>query len=386
MTAGPAPQDYPPLPGPLRFVSDIAADLSDGKSAVIVFPDSVVDSGIADAILDELRIQGVRSEFLTQSGGAFPARILSTFGSDRVAADAFDEWDSIIAWEAWHESWVVIPGWEHGDVAEIVTRWPAQVKACGLPIDERPKLIIGVRLTDLPRTTITHLDRDSVAVHWWWGVLDRLDTETRLAAVSPRRISPVHAAVITEVAGWDLRCTDFLAEHWDWTTAGLPAALQLYQQQVSCSRQAACTTPTSLQHGASVPPVEVERAWQDGLVDRWGYSIRPAPHILDESGVTQRLWMAHNRILIPHVEEERAVFERLVMARASSAALEGLNRRDDDIVEIGSLAWLVNTGRVRIGREPRMRLQAFRDLRNDLAHHRPVSDRLLREIAAYLGF
>lgn len=33
-----------------------------------------------------------------------------------------------------------------------------------------------------------------------------------------------------------------------------------------------------------------------------------------------------------------------------------------------------------------MRLQAFRDLRNDLAHHRPVSDRLLGEVTADLGF
>ena len=135
-----------------------------------------------------------------------------------------------------------------------------------------------------------------------------------------------------------------------------------------------------------MPPVELEQAWQAGLVDRWGYSIRQAPHVLDEADVTQRLWIAHNRILIPHVEEERAVFERLVMEKASTAALEGLIRRDDDVIEIGSLAWLVDTGRVRIGRERRVRLQAFRDLRNDLAHRRPVSDRLLRHVTAYLGF
>jgi hypothetical protein len=386
MTTGPAPKDYPPLPGPVRFVSDITTDLGDGKSVVIVFPDAIVDAGIADAILDELEIQGARAEFLARSLGAFPARVLSTFGSDQRTTDAFDEWGSIIDWEAWHESWVIIPGWEHGDVAEIVSRWPAQVKASGLSIEDRPKLIIGVRLTDLPRSTITHLDRDLIAIHWWWGVLDRLDTETRLAAVSARRISPVDAAVITEMAGWDLRCTDFLAEQWDRTTAGVPAALQLYQQYGSCSPKAACTTPTPTQHGTSAPPVEIERAWQDGLVDRWGYSIRHAPAVLNEANVTQRLWMAHNRILIPHVEEERAVFERLVMARASTNALEGLNRRDDDIVEIGSLVWLVSTGRVRIKREQRDRLQAFRDLRNDLAHHRPVSDKSLREITAYLGF
>ena len=321
MTAGPAPKDYPPLPGPARFVSDITADLSDGKSAVIVFPDAVVDAGIADAILDELQAEGARAEFLVVAGGAFPERVLITFGSDQRTADAFDEWDSIITWQAWHQSWVIIPGWEHGDVAEIVNRWPAQVRACGLPIVDRPKLVVGVRLTDLPRTTITHLDRDSVAVHWWWGVLDRLDTETRLAAVSPRRISPIDAAVITEMAGWDLRCTDFLAERWDRTTTGLPAVLKEYQRQTLCPQKTAGTPPIPPQDGASVPPVELEKAWQEGYVERWGYSIRHAPHILDEASVTQRLWMAHNRILIPHVEEERAVFEREIMAKLTAPLL-----------------------------------------------------------------
>ena len=92
--------------------------------------------GIADAILDELKMQCARAEFLVGTGGAFPERVLNTFGSDQRTADAFDEWDSIITWEAWHQSWVLVPGWEHDDVTEIVSRWPAQVKACE-PINRR---------------------------------------------------------------------------------------------------------------------------------------------------------------------------------------------------------------------------------------------------------
>src|SRR5947209_7171170 len=115
MTVGPAPQDYPPLPGPARFVSDITADLGEGKSAVIVFPDAIVDAGIADAILDELQTEGARAEFLVAAGGTFPERVLITFGFAQNTADALDEWDSIITWGAWHESWVIIPGWEHRD-------------------------------------------------------------------------------------------------------------------------------------------------------------------------------------------------------------------------------------------------------------------------------
>ena len=63
MTYGPTPGSYHGLPGPARFVRDVAASLQDGKSVVVVFPDSLVESGIADAMLDDLTTEGVRAVF-----------------------------------------------------------------------------------------------------------------------------------------------------------------------------------------------------------------------------------------------------------------------------------------------------------------------------------
>lgn len=384
MTVGPSPCECTQLPGPAKFIGRIATDLAAGKSVIVVFPDAAVDSGLADAVLEDLAREGARADFCFESRDPFPARVLTTFGADPLRESAFAEWDAIAGWEPWHGSWVLAPAWQHGDVCEIIDRWPAQLNACGLSMDDRPKLIIGVRLADVPRTKMAHVDRSCVAVHWWWGVFDRLDTELRLAAGSQRTLSPVDAAVIIEVSAWDLGCTDFLLTDWDRTTRGLPDAVRRYQSLVRRD----CDLPVLQggRAGQAAPPAELEQAWRDGLVDRWGHGVRRAAWAADETDVSQRVWVAHNRILIPCVDEERADFERLILKAASRSALEGLRPRDDDIIEIGSLAWLVDTRRVDIGKTARERLQAFRDLRNDLAHRRAVGDELLKRITGYLQF
>lgn len=384
MTVGPGPHECTQLPGPARFIAQVATDLEAGKSVIVVFPDAVVDSGLADAVLEDLAREGARADFCYESRDPFPTRVLTTFGADPLRQSAFAEWDTIVGWEPWHGSWVVVPAWHHDDVSEIVDRWPAQLTACGLSMDDRPKLIIGVRLADLPRTKIIHVDRSGVAVHWWWGVFDRLDTELRLASMSKRTLNPVDAAVIVEVSGWDLGCTDFLVAEWDRTTGGLPDAVRRYQSQAGQDRHGPVVQGS--RRGQATPPTELEQAWRDGLVDRWGHAVRRAVYATDEADVAQRLWMAHNRTLIPYVDEERADYEQVILKKASRSALEGLRRRDDDIIEIGSLAWLVDTHRVDIGKTDRERLQAFRDLRNDLAHRRPIGDELLRRITGYLQF
>lgn len=384
MTGGPTPDELTRLPGSARFISRVAADLAAGRSVIVVFPDALVDSGVADAVLEDLEREGVSTAFCDRSAKPFPERILTTFGADPRHESDSAEWDTIIGWEPWHGSWIFVPGWQHEDIDEVVDRWPAQLNACGLSVDDRPKLIIGVRLTDLSRTKIIHVDRNSVAVHWWWGVLDRLDTELRLAA-SNRTLNPIDAAVIVEVSGWDLECTDFLAAEWDRTTSGLCDALRCYRTQAADD----CHVPvvTGMRRGHTAPPAELEQSWRDGLVDRWGHGIRRAVHVTDQADVTQRLWMAHNRVLIQYVDEERADYEQMILAKAPRAALDDLrHREDDDIIEIGSLAWLVSSRRIDIGKAHRERLLAFRDLRNDLAHRRPIGDELLRRIAAYLEF
>ncbi|QDC13202.1 hypothetical protein [Rhodococcus ruber] len=384
MTSGPTSEEYLRLPGPLRFIADVASHLRAGLSVVVVFPDAAVDTGLADHVLEEIAKESARSEFCTQSCDTFPTRVIDTFGADPVRCASFDEWESIIQWEAWHDSWVVLSSWDHTDIPEILERWPAQVHASGLSQNERPKLLVGGRLSEVPRHVLTRLDSSLTAVHWWWGVLDRLDTETRLVALAGRTIDPVDTAVIVEVSGWDLACVDFLIEFWDRSTSGLAHAVREYQAHAPGvdidSRSNQDRRPSAL------PPADREEAWQKGLLDRWGHSLRRSPRVLDDKSIDQRIWMAHNRALISHVDEERAHYEEIVRREARKQVFDELDRRDDNIIEIGSLTWLVASGRVRVSRDDRERLCTFRDLRNDLAHRVPINDELLMKVAGYLGF
>lgn len=198
MTEVLSPEEYTRLPGPGRTIVEIVADLNAGRSVIIVFPDHLVEDGIADAVLDEIHTFGTSAPFCVATDSEpFPARILTTFGGDPVTDRDYDNWETIIDWRPWHGSWVLMAGWEHSDIATIVNRWPPQIHASGLALTERPKLVIGVRISDVERKAVTRLDRDTVAVHWWWGILDRLDTETRLTALVGRTLNPVDAAVIT---------------------------------------------------------------------------------------------------------------------------------------------------------------------------------------------
>jgi len=383
MITGLRAEEYIQLPGVLRFIRRVAADLDRGKSAIVVFPDSVVESGLADAVLQDLAREGTSVAFCHESAEPFPSRVLATFGADPVREPAFAEWDTLINWDAWHGSWVLIPAWQHADIGEIVDRWPPQLNACGLPLEDRPKLVIAARLADLARKKIAHVDRNGVAVHWWWGVVDRLDTELRLSAKSDAGLNPVDAAVIVEVAAWDIGCIDFLLAEWDRTVSSLPGVLSQYRQ-----REAACdfSVAQGNHRGVTSPPDDLEQHWRDGMVDRWGHAIRRAVRAMSEADLAQRIWMAHNRVLTQYVDEERAEYEQMIRGKASQSALKDLQIRDDDIIEIGSLAWLVSTRRVDIGRDDRERLTAFRDLRNELAHRRFVGDELMRRIRGYLGF
>jgi len=389
MTTGPNVTELSRFPGPARFVLDVVADIEMGKSVVVVFPDALVDVGVADAVLAEIALESSRSEYCESSGDPFPSRVLSTFGAEPGAFRIFGEWETVVGWEAWHQSWLIVTGWGHPDLCEILDRWPSQMMACGLSEHDRPKLVIGLRLADVSRATLLHLDQLTIAVHWWWGVLDRLDTETRLASVAPRGgLGFVDAAVITEIAGWDLRCIDFLVENWDRTTTGIGSAVARYQQEVGDGpeRDNGAINRAVRQSRHSIgPPVDLEQHWRHARVERWGYSIRHSPMTMEGSEIKRRVWLAHNRTLMPHVDDERGRYEAIIRGKVRPEVIEDVVR-DDDIIEIGALKKLVNTRVVDIGKTERLRLQFFGHLRNKLAHREPIDDATLRQTVQYLGF
>lgn len=378
-------EEYMRLPGPTRFTREVVEDFEAGKSVVIVFPDAVVDSGLADAVLGDVTSSFPQRLYCRVSDEPFPARILGTFHADGVRDRNFYEWDSFIHWKPWHGQGVTVPGWEHSDIATILQRWPAQLVACGLPNPIRPKLVIGVRLSDIARPEIMRLDRMSMTVRWWWGVLDRLDTETRLASiVSAGDLNLVEASVVSEISGWDLDCADFLVSCWDKTTLAITDAVDAYRNSVSAKVEPIdIAEPVRGSAGPHAPSIELEQLWNSGRIEWWGHSLRRGPSYLTSAQIRQRVWLAHNRTLIAHVDDERARFENQVRDLIPEH-LQDRYIRNDDIIEIGPLKRLVDQRVVVMDIEQRTRLQIFWRLRNDLAHRNPIDDILLQRVLGYL--
>ncbi|MCF8572139.1 hypothetical protein L5G32_17915 [Gordonia sp. HY002] len=314
-----------------------------------------ITSGTADQILDELTATITSSCALEQADDVFPVRVLSSFGACGAELIDYDDWDTIINWTGWHGQTVIVPAWEHPDTGDIINRWVPQPRASTLAPNRIPTVLIATSLEYTDRSVIDRLDPTVVSVHWWWGVFDRLDTELRLstATVSQPLDDIVAAAVTVELSGWDLPFLGHLVDNWDRRTDSAMAMVGQWQRSRDSidSAVAGQWVHASGERLPSSPPPPVQNSWRTGQIDRWGHHIRWAPQAIDEAEVHRRLWLAHNRALISHVDEERAHFEKTIRDMISAADLATLDDPCCQIIEIGSLCWLSHKASVRLSRE-----------------------------------
>ncbi|HMS73941.1 hypothetical protein [Gordonia sp. (in: high G+C Gram-positive bacteria)] len=378
------------MPGPARFVAAVEEAAATNPVVVVVFPDHAVTDGTADQILDELSATITSSCGLECADDVFPVRVLASFGARGAELTDYDDWDTIINWTGWHGQTVIVPAWEHPDVSDIINRWIPQPRASTLAPDRIPTLLIATSLEYTDRLVIDRLDPTVVSVHWWWGVFDRLDTELQLSTVTVSRPvgDLVAVAVMVELSGWDLSFLHNLVDNWDRRTDSAAGVVGQWRQSRESIDSAVAgqwvhypgePLPTS-------PPPPIQDAWRTGRIDRWGHHIRWAPHAIDEAEVHRRLWLAHNRALIGHVDEERTHFEKTIRDMISDTDLATLDDPSSEIIEIGSLYWLSHKASVRLSHEQKRRLRHFRDLRNALAHQTPLNDVQLDATRTYLAF
>jgi hypothetical protein len=441
------------LPGPLDHLDEITASLDDGLTCLWLVPDTLVSSGIADQMIDDLadrprsiRMPPPKTEVQEFSPAAEyrpaetppstdtqrPAWARDVFGlmtDDHTAvavslttepatlpqtvrslaerlADLLD-WPvqpgsdpirELVGSPETRDSVIVVRAWEELDptnTADLLVRLPAVVKELGVAPGERPRLLMAARLDDLPAGVLGQLDSVTTAVFWYWGVMGRLDTAVTVALERSRRgrhrpvrhpvREQVLREVIVEVAGPDLGLASSLAATWDGRFATLPAELPGYcgeTEQVEVASQ---------RHGATRPPARLLPIWAQGLVQLWDGQVHAdyaiiADHLRDVDLHT-KLWRGQNRGLATVIDEYRGWFENIVRSRASMSLLAELtgSEREDyrmdhhdvpdprrSVLELGPMAWAVGTGRIRIPRADL--LFCLRDIRNMLAHLRPVPD------------
>jgi hypothetical protein len=446
------------LPGAQHRVAAIVADLEAGRNCVVLLPDVLVDSDVADDIGYEItaRVQmlwvpppevdetdGPRRSMVTaprRSTDPRPSWAVNRFGAlgtatfapataragtqrrsttslaERMSAllrqppEDLDHLAEVVAAEELRGTVLVVRAWKEPDpdaVGALAVRFAAMTKDSRVPPEERVRLLVLTRDRNIPEGTLERLDPVTSGVHWWWGVLGRLDTTVVVAAAETAagRGDPVGLRstlvadylfrdMVTEIAGPDLELATHLTSFWDGTMSALPELVTGY----ASSRKPELAVPAATRHGRPTrPPLALRDAWNHGLADLWDGEIRVSPLAEEPSAVTgrldQHLWRGQNRALAPVIDQLRAAMEDRVRSTVGAAGVDALLAGDGEsdrpaahrvtrpVLEVGRMAAAVKTGELRLTEGERKLIYCLRDVRNSLAHLVALDDSTLSRLA-----
>lgn len=365
------------LPGPERFANMAAADVNDGYSVVLVFPEHMVNSGDAEVVLRRVADLVVADELTTEPGLTVPDRIASSLGLAREWHPTQDPWHDLVRWPAAAGRTLCLPGWR-SDVAEhlegAIEPWETLQHEAGVRPRDRFRLLIGCGRAPVEAVRYDHLRPLHLRVHWWWGVVNRIDTELHLQRrSSSQRLDPLHHAVLAETVAWDLDLADRLPPSVDCSADsiadyldGNPSATLGTLGRGTRSDESLTRPPAE---GRVVPPRSVRPDWDAGHLELWDGRYRPRLTAESIAAELPRLtWRAQSRVLFPYLEEHRAELEELVLDHSPPSTRTADEERVRPPTELGPLWAKVRNDSVRIPADQKRRLRAAVKVRNKLAH------------------
>jgi hypothetical protein len=295
----------------------------------------------------------------------------------------------------------------------MLRRLVATAKEAGLPPAQRPRALVIATAEDLPTDLPDQLAREDIAVHWWWGAMGRLDTETVVALTRPpvsrtanrhQLIEAVARATVTEVCGPFLEVAAALADRWD----GRPETLLDELSHAVVGTSLTDTPPPGRdQTRGSVhrPDQLLLAAWSTGTVDSWDGRLRHHPRhdLAHEHVVATRIWLAQNHALLPLLDDAREDFTATVRQRTRVPLSQLADRYGPRPVgssgdpapgngtayalaalELGAMWGAHLNGDIALTRPERERLRTFWDARNRLAHRTPLDESRLQRLVTEL--
>ncbi|WP_329139821.1 hypothetical protein [Streptomyces sp. NBC_00670] len=296
---------------------------------------------------------------------------------------------------------IVVRCWDESspeEAARLLRVAQATFHEAGLTGRARPRFLLTARAADLSRATLGSQGR--AAVHWWWKVWSRLDTEVLMAwrsrsgvtDASDTLLRRVTDAVVAEVCGPDIDRALTLRNTWDGGDLGtLRHALgQILPEPAAGSAEPVWPRRLSTAH-ASAPDAEIHAAWARGAVDSWDGRIHPTHgrFLLDANSQELRVLVCHaqNRVLLPLIEEARTSLIHLVpgLLRTQQFTLQDFCEKarsqhwkktdeaavpDLEELELGGLSYASHM--LALTTTQRHRLRTLHTARNTLSHRTPL--------------
>ncbi|WP_447925555.1 hypothetical protein [Georgenia muralis] len=379
------PNDLLDLPGPKKLATAIATRVEHGHSVVLVLPDHLVEGGIANAFLD--RVASITNALFIEGGDPESTavdQVVDAIGADGSWVPSMDPWRSLAEWRSFRGFRVLLRSWKH-HFATVLPTWHSILMGTPHEPADRPVVIFAVRTSDVADIRLDRLGDVFLDVVWWWGVIDRLDTEVFLFSSLERPRHQLDTAVISEVTGWDLTLAHSLGTSWDGDVQTLARAVKNH----GTTRPVQMEVDEQLLRGSFSrrnPPDRAISAWNAGVIDMWGGRPRLAAWLPQAAAsLDKALWQAQSKVLLPYIEDERQRLERLFTSRASRDVLRDLAADRDGILELGPMRHAVRSRRVTLAPDERESLDLLTSVRNDLAHSRPVQPDALRQLIKKLG-
>jgi len=284
------------------------------------------------------------------------------------------------------------------EVTALIRQYPALVRE--RPVHDSDRAVLLVIGTVAKLRDVERADPLITGVHWWWGVLSRLDlltVATLEATVNGgwhRELlddlcSDLLPEVIAEVAGPDIDLAADLARNWDGTYD------DLVNRVAAAADDAESNDTGHAGYGhrdpaSSAPSQRLWDQWTAGHVDAWGGRTRPSLRAVpkDDLGqaLTERLWVGQARALNPVLDEIRHNLLDAVRDSSPASTMANLNRfycngAGVDTIELNDLRRAIRDGPITIDSRQRDLLDHAVGARNQLAHREFVHDSRLRAIS-----
>lgn len=397
-----------------RFFDQLTEDVSEGRSLVVVVPNSAHPNELRSAIKERLERRGIENLILrltevpdmTKPVQALANQLQVEWQPAKIARTAENLLRLRIAQYPDEQTVVFLEGFDELEVdarqswLELLTLWSNMTHAIANTMVPTTSLCLIAQadglLSCLPNSMLY------LKIRWWWGVPSRIEVQLYCHSLSEAGDAMEETLwreyLLPHLVGDDVTLLKYLWDKLFGAPTELLSSLANYAEsrwpdhQVAEWRLASQSWHESrfVQPAQLEPPFEARNLWANGIVTssvEHGIELHPAIAALlgYHQAIYHRLWRGQASLLLPLLDQTRLTLCSYLTRRYGpdwplrwdaplTKGEEELLHENPLACEWGHLHYLLeNCGGLKGERRYASLAKQGRDLRNRLAHYRPVS-------------
>jgi len=365
--------DFWSLPGPSHFLKNIEDELKEGNSVIAVFP-KIFKRDSAECFSLKLLDNNALTEEINVSDykGNTPLTVLSKLSFVKHLSSIEDINQKLKMKKFFINGMndAVWPDWR-----DLIVSHSATLKNCALRSFERPAFFIIIHgKQEMPREDVC------LRIFKWDGVVSDLDMMLYASELVNNRIKneferALTVQTISDVALWDFEIADTMIE------ANLKDVVEPFDllRNINEKRKWNGATPS----------------WENGQIMNYmgnmlENSALLASREIKTADISMRLWRSQVRVLLPLIEEQRRnlitlLRKYLVVPFKYGYGSDQYTINEFEDLELGHI-WYQTKDVREIDIDLKDRINDLREIRNKLAHFKPLNYELVKRYKTIEGF